>query len=149
MKETFDPDYTNKMSSRERAERFVPTEEIPDPSPGPDEILMQKEEEINKPNGSTPEPDEETVDLNDLSRPPSFLKEKWNGNGDTALIQPSIDIPDQANETAEQVVKQVEVKANGKPRIDNYDLVRHESHGKRGRKPTLKNALRSLKTIWK
>lgn len=147
MKEAFDPENTNKMSSRERAERFIPTEEIPDPSPGPDEILMQKEEEekINKPNGSTPELDEEKVDINDLSRPPSFLKEKWNGNGETALIQPSIDILDKADEIA----KPIEAKILKEKRPNNYEMPLYQSHGHRGRKPTLKNVLKSLKTIWK
>ncbi len=40
----FDPDNMNKIPHSARRKMFIPIEEVPDPSPNPSEILMEKED---------------------------------------------------------------------------------------------------------
>ena len=134
--ESFDPDYMNKMASRERISRFVPIEEVPDKSPDPSQALIMKEDALRGIN--QPEEEIETSDPNDIARPLSYSLEKFEQNGD---------LPDQhfsegISEKATEIVDKVEENVLKDGRPSNIFVVKlKESHGKRGRKPGYKDKI--------
>lgn len=129
-------DQMNKIPSSARPKRFVPIEEVPDPStPDPRQALMIKEEESlnKKKNGGNGKG--EKLDLGDLSRVPSYLQDEFED-------REPFNQPDRNSLSADKeiIVDEVEGKIlKEKKNLHQRDLSEWDSHGKRGRKPADKD----------
>jgi hypothetical protein len=147
---SYDPENMNRMSSAKRAEAFIPIEDVPDMNPDPREALIRKEEEhetkpaaVIQGNGH--------VDINDLSRPPSYVSERFEDNQEESDVPPmqsnGFEEGGDDGETIEKVFfdkdKQSPMGAEDRPmtlaKDGKFKVI--DSHGKRGREPRYKDKI--------
>jgi hypothetical protein len=148
---TYDPENMNRMSSSQRANRFVPIEEVPDNDPNPSESMMIKEEASKEKEAENIPKNNGHIDVNDLSRPASYLYMDDADDQREGVIDKRVLLsePDQAGD-GEKIESELSKKdksgplgAEDRPMKVAKDGKFHviDSHGRRGRKPLYKDKI--------